>query len=88
MDFENVPFAEWVEGLARSAFELKPAKMAFVATLTNGETKTAYYNAYAEDKAVFAHHIQSDVVMDIVIANADILREAMEGDDGEGECET
>lgn len=32
-----------------------------------------YYNADATDKAVFAHNIQSDIVMDIIKANADTI---------------
>lgn len=34
---------------------------------------TGYYNTDATDKAVFAHNIQSDIVMDIIKANADTI---------------
>ena len=44
---------------------------------------TGYWNADAQDKAIFAHNIQSDIVMDIVQQNADIIKQAMEeGENG------
>lgn len=48
--------------------------MALAATLEDGETLTAYYNADARDKAVFACHIQSDVTMDIVMNNLEEIK--------------
>lgn len=48
-----------------------------------GNTLTGYYNANARDKAVFAHHIQSEIVLDIIKANAAEIKAMMEGvDDG------
>lgn len=48
-----------------------------------GNTLTGYYHADAQDKAVFAHHIQSDIVLDIIKANAAEIKAMMEGiDDG------
>lgn len=39
--------------------------------------------AIAQDKAVFAHHIQSEIVLDIIKANAAEIKAMMEGvDDG------
>lgn len=39
---------------------------------------TGYWNADAQDKAIFAHNIQSDIILDIVKQNADIIKRAME----------
>ena len=33
----------------------------------------------AQDKAIVAHHINSDVTMDIVLANIESVKEALEG---------
>lgn len=57
--------------------------IAIVAKTESGNTLTGYYNADAQDKAVFAHHIQSDIVLDIIKANAAEIKAMMEGvDDG------
>jgi len=58
--------------------DFKPACLCIAATSPDGETFTGYYNADATDKAVFAHHIQSDVVMDIIRANAEKIKEMLE----------
>ena len=44
----------------------------------DGTVFTGYYNADATDKAVFAHNIQSDIVTDIIKANADTIRGILE----------
>lgn len=44
----------------------------------DGETFTGYYNADATDKAVFAHHIQSDVTMDIIRENIETIKRLIE----------
>lgn len=41
---------------------------------SDGNVFTGYYGADATDKAVFAHHIQSDVTMDIIRANIDEIK--------------
>ena len=43
-----------------------------------GANYSGYYNADATDKAVFAHNIQSDIVMDIIKANADTISGILE----------
>ncbi len=40
-----------------------------------------YWNADAQDKAIFANNIQSDIVLDIVGQNADAIKRAMEEGD-------
>lgn len=78
MDIECTPYAEWLEECIKLIFEEKPVCIAMVATLDSGETMTGYYNASAQDKAVFVHHIQTDVTMDIVRANIDLVKNALE----------
>ena len=80
---KDMAFAQWLEDVIHSMFDLNPDKMCFVAHTPGGETMTAYFNAEAEDMANFAHHINSDVVMEIVLNNAGrILEAAMDpGDD-------
>lgn len=67
-------------------FEAEPSSIAVVARLPDNDTLTAYFHADAEQKAVFAHHIMSDVVLDVVTSNIDLIRDALddleEGGDG------
>ena len=58
--------------------EFGPACLCIAATSPDGETFTGYYNADATDKAVFAHHIQSDVTMDIIRENIETIKRLIE----------
>ena len=49
----------------------------------DGTTFTSYYNAGPRNKAVFANHIQSDIVMDIIKGNAEKIKEILDGDGDE-----
>ena len=84
-EVQNSPYAEFLETVVRGIFDTQPDKIAFVASLPNGETLTAYYKSDAQDKAVFAHHIYSDSVMDVVVANVGLLKEAMDAYEEEEE---
>ena len=57
---------------------LKPVCLCFAATMPDGEVYTGYYNADATDKAVIAHNIQADITMDIIRANAAIIKDMIE----------
>lgn len=49
----------------------------------NASTRGCMRTLHDQDKAVFAHHIQSDIVLDIIKANAAEIKAMMEGvDDG------
>lgn len=76
-------YAAWLEKALQALYKSKPLAIAIVAKTEAGNTLTGYYNADARDKAVFAHHIQSDIVLDIIKANAAEIKAMMEGvDDG------
>lgn len=80
---QDSEYMRWLEDAVRTVLEEQPKCMVLVAKLESEEVLTAYYNADAEDKAVFAHHIQSDVTMDIIENNIDRIRELLfEGDGG------
>ena len=60
------------------SYYIDPCCICFAATKADGTVFTGYYNADATDKAVFAHNIQSDIVMDIIKANADTISGILE----------
>lgn len=84
-DITKQPYAEWLEKSLKVISEFNPACLCIAATSPDGETFTGYYNADATDKAVFAHHIQSDVTMDIIRANIATIKVMLEDCDAEGE---
>ena len=79
MDFEtNKDLAGWLEECLRKIFELKASSVGLVATLENGETLTGYFHADAQQKAIFAHHINSDAMLDVVTNNISLIRNALD----------
>ena len=79
-DITKQPYAVWLEESLKVILGVEPACICIAATSADGTTFTGYYNADATDKAVFAHHIQSDVVMDIIKNNAEEIKGILEGE--------
>ena len=77
----NEVYAAWLEESLQLIYKAKPKAIAIAAVTETGETVTGYYNADAQDKAVFAHHIQSDIVLDIIRANAAEIKAMMEDEE-------
>lgn len=75
-DITKQPYAKWLEESIATIAGIDPCCICFAATKADGTVFTGYYNAGnagATDKAVFAHNIQSEIVMDIIKANADTI---------------
>ena len=73
-DISKLPYAAWLEEAIETVVGVSPKSICIAATAHDGTTFTGYYNADAQDKAVFSHHIQSDVTMDIIRNNADMIK--------------
>lgn len=82
-DITKQEYSAWLEDSLKTVLEFKPSSICIVATAEDGTTKTGYYNATGQEKAVFAANILSDVVMDIIKANADVIKGILEGDSDE-----
>lgn len=83
MDVRKSPYAEWLESFCRQVVEMEPDRIG-VCVINKDAVLTAYYGEMCpEDKAVMAYHIQTDAIMDTVMANARSIVEAAEEDDGE-----
>ena len=80
---EQEEFAAWLEeGVAALFGSGKKIKSAcIVAMLEDDSSITAYFQADAQDMAVFAHKIDSDIIMEIITKNIDIIKDALEGED-------
>lgn len=77
-DITKKPYTAWLEEAIRTIMETSAEKLCVAAILPNGKVLTGYYNADATDKALFSYNIQSDVTMDIIKANIDTIKKAME----------
>lgn len=82
-DITKQEYSAWLEETLGTLPEIHPTSLCAVAMAADGTTFTAYYNAGPGCKAVFANHIQSDIVMDIIKANADVIKGILEGDSDE-----
>lgn len=78
-DITKQEYSAWLEESLKTVLEFKPSSICIVATAEDGTTKTGYYNATGQDKAVFAANILSDVVMDIIKGNAGKIKEILDG---------
>lgn len=79
--FENEKCARWLEESVRTLFEEKAEKIAVCAILPNGDLFTGFFQCDVRDKGVIASGIQADAMWDMVMANIDDIRTALEGDE-------
>lgn len=78
MEFENKKLAEFLEDTVRNIIDLNPNAIAIVAINDDrGVAGTQYYGCGVEDKGRMIHHINEDIIMDIVLNNADTIRNAI-----------
>ena len=80
--FENDELTAWLEDCVKNLYERnKESRIVSAAIITQSEDRmvlTGYYNADAQDKAIFAHNLNADAMLDIVCNNADIVKQAIE----------
>lgn len=78
-DITKQEYSTWLEECLKTVLEFKPSSICIVASAEGGTTKTGYFNATGQDKAIFAANIMSDVVMDIVKINAEDIKKILDG---------
>lgn len=78
--FKNAELAEFLEDAVRGLFELDPNKICIVAINDeSGIAGTNYHNCGVEDKSRMIHHIQEDIIMDVILNNASLIRNCVIG---------
>lgn len=84
-EFENQELAEFLEDAVRGLVELDPNAIAIVAINDDrGIAGTQYYGCGVEDKGRIIHHINEDIIMDVIMNNAWMIRNiVMDEDDNE-----
>ena len=79
MNVQNSRYAEWLEKFIESVMEYKPTMIGVCCLMETGESMTGYFGDVGHaDKAVMAHHLQTDAMMDVMKANAAELIAAAE----------
>ena len=78
MSIEQKPWFEWMESAVAKMYDSDVDSMALVAHMQGGDTLTAYYEASNEDKAAMIYHMMTDMVLDVIKVNADIIKECLE----------
>lgn len=90
--FENDELTAWLEDCVKNLYERnKESRITSAAIITQSEDRvvlTGYYNCDAQDKAIFAHNLNADAMLDIVCNNADIVKQAIEEVDEDDQGET
>ena len=86
-DITKTPYAGFLEDVIRAIMDYQPTKIAFCTLNPDGTTLTGYFgDCDQQDKAMIAHQIYSDSIMDIVRANSRMILEAAEEDYDEDGC--
>lgn len=86
-DITKLPYAEWLEESVGEIIKAQPEQIGIVAICPDGRTLTGYYNADATAMAMMAHTINADAVMDVVVNNIGMVRDALDELEEEGEPE-
>lgn len=83
MDIKETPYAQWLEEVLRDMVQLEPKQIALCVLVEGGASATSCYNCNSTDKALMAHSIYADSILDVVHENRDWIN----SDDEEAEDE-
>lgn len=85
-NFENIPYAAWLEKTLQELIKLPVKAISITALTNNGEVYSNYHNTSMADKLVIAGIIQQDAMFDSMAANG-IVEYVDEEDEPNGEAE-
>ncbi len=72
-------YAPFLEELIKSVVELKPQTMGICGMLPDGRVFTAYFgDPDPSEIASMAHHLNCDAMLQIVVNNAPLIKQALE----------
>lgn len=74
----NIPFAEMLEDSIKTLTDHEAQNAVVCGVLKDGSVMTAFANMVAEDKAIIAWHILSTAMMEVVLANIDTIKAAID----------
>ncbi|PWL41390.1 MAG: hypothetical protein DBY45_10270 [Clostridiales bacterium] len=71
------PYSEFITDALHKFAEYKVQKIAIVGILDDNQAYCGYYKMGVFDKMMAAEHIKSDALMEMIIANIDTIRDAL-----------
>ena len=83
-DISRLPYLEWLEATLKVVVESKPSAIGIVTIEESGNVLTGFWNADAQDKAIMAHNMNAEAMLDVVLNNIGMVRDALDGLDDEG----
>lgn len=83
-NFDNIPYAQWLEHTLRDIVNLPIKGLSLHAVLDNGDIYTAYHKVGMNDKLVIAGQVQQDAMADFLLIN-NFIKNDEEDVDGEEE---
>lgn len=79
IDFQrNQELTKWFEESLKVIYSREVVGACVAAIDDEGNVFTGYYHADAQTKAVFAHNINADAMLDVVLNNARMVKEAID----------
>ena len=79
IDFQrNQELTKWFEESLKAIYSREVVGACVVAIDDDGDVLTGYYRADAQTKAVFAHNINADAMLDVVLNNVRMVKEAID----------
>lgn len=83
-NFDNIPYAQWLEHTLKDILNLPIRGLSLHAVLDNGDVYTAYHKVGMNDKLVIAGQVQQDAMTDFLKIN-NFIKNDEEDADGEEE---
>lgn len=80
----NIPFATMLEKGIETLIEGKAKNAVLCGRLEDGSTLTAFADMEAEDMAVIAWHLISTAMMEVVLNNIEMIKDALDSLEDEG----
>lgn len=88
LKFDNEPLASFLEEAVKDLITNNAEQVAICARVPNGDMHTIYYNCdYPLEMAMLGLQIQTDAMLDIVLANAKTIVDAAESEDEPDDAE-
>lgn len=69
IDIAKIEYASWLEDTLREMIDLKPISICLAAIFDDGNVETCYYNATVQDKAIIAHNVYTDAILETIANN-------------------
>ena len=85
VEYDKIPFAEWLEGCVKYVTEKKPQWIGVVVVEEGGKTSTAYTEDDNTYIALAQAALNADFLMNLISLNRDAIVETLTEEDGDEE---